>query len=168
MSSRLSIEFSSPSSVSYPLMVLVASKDGAPRLSAAGVALDKDLGGALSRAIKESDFKGEAGEDVVVRASEGTVILFGIGEAESGVEIENLGGQALSSISRAKLKEITLGTDAQDHDWIASFAYGAYLAGYHFSRYFTKGKSAKPTQIKMTLAVADKPVQKKPINITLA
>ena len=156
MSSRLSIEFSSPSSVSYPLMVLVASKDGAPRLSAAGVALDKDLGGALSRAIKESDFKGEAGEDVVVRASEGTVILFGIGEAESGVEIENLGGQALSSIGRAKLKDITLNTDAQDNDWIASFAYGAYLAGYHFSRYFTKGKSAKPTQVKMTLAVADK------------
>ena len=156
MSSRLSIEFSSPSSVSYPLMVLVASKDGAPRLSTDGVALDKDLGGALSRAMKEADFKGKAGEDVVVRASEGTVILFGIGEAESGVEIENLGGQALSSISRAKLKDITLNTDAQNHDWVASFAYGAYLAGYHFSRYFTKGKAAKPTQVKMTLAVADK------------
>ena len=162
MSSRLSIEFSSVSSPSYPLMLLVASQDGAAVLSAVGVALDKNLGGALRRAIKEADFKGEAGEDVVVRASEGTVILFGIGDgaAEAGVAAENLGGQALGSISRAKLKAITLGTDtgtgAQNNDWLASFAYGAYLAGYHFSRYFTKGKAAKPTPIKMTLAVADK------------
>ena len=85
MSSRLSIEFSSASPASYPLMLLVANKDGAPKLSAEGVALDKDLGGALSRAIKEADFKGEAGEDVVVRASAGTVILFGIGAHEAGI-----------------------------------------------------------------------------------
>ena len=157
MTSRLTLQFvSQDNAPSYPVMILVSAKDGKGELDAAGKALDQAFNGALSRAMTEASFKAEAGEDVVVRGPEGSVILLGAGADDAvGVESENLGGHVMAAMAKAKLKDITLMATGRPADWVASLAYGAYLAGYHFSRYFTKGKNANPTQASMAIVADD-------------
>jgi leucyl aminopeptidase len=158
MTSRLTLQFvSQDDASSYPVMVLVSAKDGKAELDAAGKALDHTFNGALSRAMTEASFKAEPGEDVVVRAAEGSVILLGAGGNKAiGVDSENLGGHVMAAMARSKLKDITLLANGRSAEWVASLAYGAYLAGYHFSRYFTKGKNANPAQASISI-VADDP-----------
>ena len=157
MTSRLTLQFvSQDKAPSYPVMLLVSAKDSNPFLDAAGKALDQTFNGAISRAMTEASFKADPGEDVVIRGTEGSVILVGIGANEAiGVESENLGGHIMAAMAKSKLKDITLMASGRSADWVASLAYGAYLAGYHFSRYFTKGKNANPTQASMAIIVDD-------------
>ena len=78
MTSRITIQFTAKHDAStYPVILLVSGKDDAATLDSAGIALDKSLSGALTRAMTEADFKAGAGEDIIVRAAEGTVILVG-------------------------------------------------------------------------------------------
>jgi len=157
MTSRLTLQFvSQDKAPSYPVMLLVSAKDSNPFLDAAGKALDQTFNGAISRAMTEASFKADPGEDVVIRGTEGSVILVGIGANEAiGVESENLGGHIMAAMAKSKLKDITLMASGRSVDWVASLAYGAYLSGYHFSRYFTKGKNANPTQASMAIVVDD-------------
>ncbi len=158
MTSRITIQFTSKHDApSYPLILLVSAKKGTASLEPAGQAIDDSLNGAISRAITEAEFKADAGDDLVIRAAEGTVLLVGMGEkADLGMASEHLGGHIASALFRAKLKDATLYAAETTAEWLASIAHGAHLAGYHFSRYFTKGKAAKPTISTLNIAVDDK------------
>ena len=157
MTSRITIQFTAKHDApSYPLILLVSAKKGTASLEPAGQAIDDSLNGAISRAITEAEFKADAGDDLVIRAAEGTVLLVGMGEkADLGMASEHLGGHIASALFRAKLKDATLYAAETTAEWLASIAHGAHLAGYHFSRYFTKGKAAKPTISTLNIAVDD-------------
>ena len=158
MTSRITIQFTAKHDApAYPVILLVSGKDDAATLDSAGIALDKSLSGAITRAMTEAEFKAGAGEDIIVRAAEGTVILVGSGASvDIGTDTEHLGGYVASALSRSKLKHATLHVSDMSPDWMASVAHGAHLAGYHFSRYFTKGKAAKPVMSTLNIAVDDK------------
>jgi len=102
MTSRLTLQFvSQDKAPSYPVMLLVSAKDSNPFLDAAGKALDQTFNGAISRAMTEASFKADPGEDVVIRGTEGSVILVGIGANEAiGVESENLGGHIMAAMAK--------------------------------------------------------------------
>ncbi|MGB2436955.1 MAG: leucyl aminopeptidase family protein, partial [Candidatus Puniceispirillales bacterium] len=158
MSSRIIIEFTTKHDTpAYPIILLASGKNGSAVLDAAGQSLDKNLNGAITRAMAEADFKAGAGDDIVIRAAEGTVILVGQGAAaDLGTATEHLGGHIASALGRSHLKHATLLVSDMPAEWLASVAHGAHLAGYHFSRYFTKGKAATPVISNLNIAVDDK------------
>ena len=158
MSSRIIIEFTTKHDTpAYPIILLASGKNGSAVLDAAGQNLDKNLNGAITRAMAEADFKASAGDDIIIRAAEGTVILVGLGAlADIGIATEHLGGHIASALGRSNLKHATLLVSDMPAEWLASVAHGAHLAGYHFSRYFTKGKAATPVISNLNIAVDDK------------
>lgn len=153
MTATLHLTFSSPSSDhQYPMMVTASATDDGFSLSASAQAQDKVLGGALSRAAGEADFKGKAGQTLVVRGGEGTVIVIGTGkELSAGKTAEDLGGHVFSAFSKANLTDITLVLDDDDGECVADIAHGAHLASYVFKHYFTKGDAAKVKMKSLTI-----------------
>ena len=163
MTATLSIDFKSiPDTITFPVVVLAACDAGdegaGVTLSASGMAADKALGGAINRAIAESEFKAKQGTSMVVRDGAGTAIIVGRGDGgiEPGTSAEDIGGAVYSAIDKAGLKNATLMIDGDDAtlaaDIAADIAHGAHLASYVFRHYFTKGDKA---EIKMkTLAIA--------------
>ncbi|MGB2324181.1 MAG: M17 family peptidase N-terminal domain-containing protein, partial [Candidatus Puniceispirillales bacterium] len=103
MSSRIIIEFTTKHDTpAYPIILLASGKNGSAVLDAAGQSLDKNLNGAITRAMAEADFKAGAGDDIVIRAAEGTVILVGQGAAaDLGTATEHLGGHIASALGRS-------------------------------------------------------------------
>ena len=165
MTSSLTLAFSSTlKAVKFPLIVTAAMPEGktsgkarqaasAPLLSPSAKAADKATEGAVSRAIREAGFKAEAGKTLVIRASQGTVILLGTGVAlQLGTASEDIGGAIFKALAAAELTEAVLAFDEDDKQLAASLGYGAMLASYHFTAYRTHGKLAKPTGRKLTIA----------------
>ncbi|MGU9962363.1 MAG: hypothetical protein ACNYPF_05090, partial [Candidatus Puniceispirillales bacterium WSBS_2018_MAG_OTU23] len=89
MTATLSIDFKSiPDTITFPVVVIAACDAGdegaGVTLSASGMAADKALGGAINRAIAESEFKAKQGTSMVVRDGAGTAII--VGRGDGGIE----------------------------------------------------------------------------------
>ncbi|MCB2081276.1 MAG: leucyl aminopeptidase [Hyphomicrobiales bacterium] len=134
------------------------------KLSPLAAELDKQSDGALARAIKGADFKGEKGKllSVIPGASvkQERIVLLGVGEQkdlEKDTDIEALGGKVVTYLNRVRadkaalvletgLGGVTAGRAA------ALIANGALLASYSFDKYFTKRKDEdKPTLENLTV-----------------
>ncbi|HCK17788.1 MAG TPA: leucyl aminopeptidase, partial [Thalassospira sp.] len=120
--------------------VIAFATEGADLMPSA-VALDEATGGAITKAIKASTFKGKSGQSLQVLAPANVdlsrVIIFGIGkEAEFDViAAQKLGGSVTTRAISTGEKELSV---LFDMEGLASdFATGAMLRDYRFDKYRT-------------------------------
>ena len=158
MTATLSLDFiASPETGSWPMIVLAHGSDNGSDesvvLSSSAKAADDAMGGAITRAVAEAEFKAGEGAKLVVRSGEGTVVLLGTGKGlAAGLKAENLGGHAYGALAAASLSDATLMLDDLPQDQVMDIALGAHLASYKFSHYFTKGDQASPKQRHLNIA----------------
>ncbi len=113
--------------------------------------MDKQLKGALTRAIKVQSFKGEKGKDLTLLAPEGTtlkkVFILGIGKIADLTEadFETIGGKAAGYASDGGALAICLEGELENGvggaEIAARVALGAQLGAYRFNKYKTKDKT---------------------------
>ena len=153
----------SPQSGAIAAGVLADSK-----LTANAAALDKACGGALSRAIEASRFKGKLGQFLEVVAPPGLpnsrVVLCGLGKPAElkDSDVEGIGGGLVALLNKAGEKEATVlldklpGKGPSTAQRAAQAALGALLRSYRFDKYKTKEKEeAKPTLARLTWMLDD-------------
>lgn len=141
MPARLSVDFpaySADAVLALPAVLVMDSPEFPADTSPA--VLNDELVRAITRAIKEADFKAKMGDSLVVRGEKGTVVLVGCksDEAEDAQKLTDIGGAVFKAINAASLKKVNIYADNLSADDSARLAYGAVLASYHFPKYFTK------------------------------
>ena len=127
--------------------------------------VDKKTGGALTRALETSRFKGKKGDFLEIMAPNGLevsrVILFGLGEVEKlgQTDMEALGGSLVKRLNTSGARSVTVILDELNADEIktneaaASVAAGAMMGSYRFQKYKTDIDDAKePTLTRMTVS----------------
>lgn len=159
----MKISFSTPSLPRSGAIVVGVLSDRT--LLATGQRLDKSTGGALTRAMKASRFKGASGQTLTVLAPAGTgasrVVLIGMGEGGRFdlLAAQAFGGRAYRAVAGDGDKSVVIavdpvkGSSAKTAEIAANTAYGARLASYRFDKYRTKEKAdAKPSVKSVTIA----------------
>jgi leucyl aminopeptidase len=137
-------------------------------LSPTGEALDKQSGGALTRAMAASRFTGRKDEVLGVLAppqlAVGRVLLIGVGKAEAldRAALHALGGNIVAQLNSAGESEASVALDKLDGmkpkpaDAAADLAFGARLRAYRFDKYRTKEKpEQKPSLKALTIMTRD-------------
>lgn len=145
------------------------------KLSAAAADLDKRIGGAISKAIKSSDFKGSFGSFLTVAATSDIepdrIVLAGVGGGKKDDEEEevekltvqsfiNLGGKINKHLNAIRAKVAFVAVESRidnfaRSDIAANLAYGAKLASYGFYKYFTKKKDDEKPSLKQLTIMLD-------------
>ncbi len=156
MTSTLDLSFApQPTKPAFPMLAFAfASGDDKkpPILSESAIQADAACGGAITQAIKDTEFKASAGSSLTVRCADGAVVIIGAGKAFTpGKEAEDIGGHITAALAKNSLIKATLMIDSDDAAIIIGIGLGAVLAAYKFSHYFTKGDKAKPKQRKLTI-----------------
>ena len=156
MTSTLDLSFApQPTKPAFPMLAFAfASGDDKkpPILSESAIQADAACGGAITQAIKDTEFKASAGSSLTVRCADGAVVIIGAGKAFTpGKEAEDIGGHITAALAKNSLIKATLIIDSDDAAIISGIGLGAVLAAYKFSHYFTKGDKAKPKQRKLTI-----------------
>jgi leucyl aminopeptidase len=143
----MQISFTAPSVVTAGAWVVGAA--GTALLPGA-VAADKASGGALSRAVKFSTFKGKSGQMLEVLAPAGMkvsrLLLVGMGTPEALDEkgLETLGAQIVGRLfttgeTAATLEiDVPKGSKVKKAELAAHLAFGATLKSYSFNKYRTQ------------------------------
>jgi leucyl aminopeptidase len=145
-------------------IILLVGED--KKLSTLGTSLDKQMDGALSKAIVNGKFSGKRGQFVTIVAPKKVktnyVILAGFGTVKSltARALESIGGNTVPHLNAARVKTATLFYEAPKSSPVAAgeaaarIAHGASLRNYRFDKYFTK-KTAdeKPTLTGLTVAL---------------
>ena len=134
-------------------LVLLCRPDAA--LSATGQAVDDATGGAVSRAIADSAFKGERGSFLEIIAPAGLdcgrLILAGSGSLDELGEATaaDIGGAIVARLAKGSVSRATIVLDAlpgltfDGGTLAARIAFGALLRSYRFDRYLGDGKKKK-------------------------
>ncbi len=129
--------------------IVVVGAGAQNKLSPRAEQIDKQVDGALSRAVKAARFSGKLGEYLAVLAPAGrknaTYLIVGTGEAKKFGELEaqTFGAgvyQAVQSVEGTNavvLAEAPSGAPAQLADIAAHLGYGARLRSYSFDKYKT-------------------------------
>ena len=151
------------------------AKEGLAQLTPAGERLDRELGGAILRAVSAARFKGRKGAALTVLApaakGPARVVVAGLGEADALDElaIEAAGGAAYAELARGQdgaasvAVEVPKGTGkVKLADMAAALALGARLRSYRFDKYRTKQKPEdKPKLASLTVHVKGAAAAKK-------
>ncbi|HEV2363387.1 MAG TPA: leucyl aminopeptidase [Caulobacteraceae bacterium] len=141
-------------------VAVLAFDDGT--LAPAAAKLDKALKGALTRAVSQGRFKGEAGQTIDLIAPAGLeaarVVLVGAGKADAFDEraAETAAAQALGAVKATGVERLVLQLGAQTPAIAAAAALGVKLAAYRFGKYRTKERPEKtPSVARVDIAVDD-------------
>jgi leucyl aminopeptidase len=144
----MQISFAAPAAISAGSWVVAAVEGGA--LLPAALAADKASGGALTRALKFSRFKGAPGQMVEVLAPAGLaasrLLLVGLGKPDTLDEkgLETIGAQVVARLlgageARATFEvDVPKGCKVKKAELAAYLAFGAKLRAYAFNQYRTK------------------------------
>ena len=144
----MQITFAAPAVIKAGSWVVGATDGGA--LLPAALAADKASGGALTRALKFSRFKGSPGQMVEVLAPAGLaasrLLLVGLGKPETLDEksLETFGAQIAGRLLGAGEAAATFqidvpkGCKVKKDELAAHLAFGALLRSYVFNQYRTK------------------------------
>ena len=131
-------------------------------LSGAAAAVDQAAGGALTRALAASRFKGAKGQvlDLVAPAGlkAGRLLLLGAGPREKADDLilEHAAASAYQSVKTSGLTQLTLDMGAASPAQAGCAAIGVRLAAYRFDRYRTTEKpELKPSIETVRIAVDD-------------
>ena len=162
----MKISFSEISLAKSGAIAAAVYADG--KLSKSAQAIDKKIGGAITKAIKNNRFKGDNGQLLELNAPAGLsasrVVLFGLGKPEKVTDLilqaagaklaRHLSGTGESQLGvildgvRGKMGSIALADAAAD------VAYGARLGSYRFDRYRTTEKPEKKPSLKALTVMA--------------
>ncbi len=128
------------------------------KLTESAKSLDKQLKGAIARAVKVGRFEGNCGQSVSIPAPGGSkldvVLVVGLGDAKSldALALQDLGGRIYSAVSMSGSATVSICVDAVRGcklgagDMAAEVAFGARLCSYRFDKYRTKEDAkAKPS-----------------------
>jgi leucyl aminopeptidase len=153
MSKPTTFSFANISPVKSGVLILLG-EDGAP-LSRTAKALDKTSGGAISRAVKQRNFKGKnkSALDILVPEKLGLsrLLIVGTGALKDYGENEwlELGGRIRAKLSGTDNPNVTLVLERAKSgevsgDEAAQVALGAMMRGYKFDKYKTKAGKKDP------------------------
>lgn len=136
------------------------------KLGTAGTALDKTLGGALSRGMQAQGFKDKAGESFSLygAGSYDRVVVLSAGPANkvNDLTLTAAGGHLYIALSKGKASDVAVVADVKDKAAPAPIAHGAVLRSYRFDKYRTKLKAEdKPKLAALTLHTKDLAAVKK-------
>ena len=146
--------------------IAVGALDGGA-LTPRAAELDRQSGGALSRALSVSRFKGKHGQIVEVLAPSGVkasrILLVGIGKPAEldGPAAERVAAAIVGRLFNNGEKDVTIaidakGTKAKGADLAAHLAMGARLRSYAFNTYRTRNREDyEPTLQHVTIATPD-------------
>ena len=130
--------------------------------SPAAEALDKQMSGALKRAVGSSRFKGSTGQTVSILAPSGTpagrVIVVGAGKqsAFDAKGAEDAGAHAYNAAKNSGAESLLLMMPPAGPERQAHAALGIRLASYRFDKYrTTETPEKKPSVKSVSIAVAD-------------
>ncbi|KGQ21136.1 leucyl aminopeptidase [Thermus filiformis] len=136
-----------------PLKVVGVTPSG---LLPQGQALDRALGGGLGQVLKETGFKGEAGETLLVARPEGAFLLFGLGK-KRGQDLDRLrehGGRLAQALDRLSFREaaveVFFAEELGRKEAAYALAEGLYLGSYRFLKY----KKEEGKRLRVLLAQA--------------
>jgi leucyl aminopeptidase len=158
----MKINFAAPRSLKSGTIVLPVSEGR--KLTSAGQVLDRKSGGALTRAMAASRFKGRGEEHLAVLAPAklgvARVLLIGIGKGDGERNlVQRNGGVIVAQLNAAGETEATVMVEETGEAGAraaANLAFGARLRVYRFDKYRTKEKpEAKPTLANLTFQVKD-------------
>jgi leucyl aminopeptidase len=136
-----------------------------PELLPAARKADQACGGAISRALKVSRFKGKPGQTLEVLAPEGAkasrVVVIGLGEAGKfdANAAENASAGVIAALSKAGETSVTLEIDAPKGSKLkpgplaTHLAMGAKLRSYTFNHYRTKDLDDHEFKLKSVVVV---------------
>jgi leucyl aminopeptidase len=143
---------------------IVGAVEG-PELLPAARKADQACGGAISRALKVSRFKGKPGQTLEVLAPDGAkasrVVVIGLGEAGKfdANAAENASAGVIAAMSKAGETSVTLEIDAPKGSKLkpgplaAHVAMGARLRSYTFNHYRTKDLDDHEFKLKSVVVV---------------
>ncbi len=138
--------------VDRPGAIVVFATDGGT-LCASAEKLDKQSGGAISRAIKASRFKGGKGQTLKIFAPAGVkasqILVLGLGkpDAVDALAAQNAGGTVVKELGASTEKSASIAVDpikgasVSATAFASNAAYGALLGSYRFDKYRTKEKA---------------------------
>jgi leucyl aminopeptidase len=138
-------------------------------LSAFASRLDEELDGQLTRAMKNSRFKGKKEQwlDILAPSNSplGRIVLYGVGEVGKldELSLEAVGGTFVGRMNKAGETQATIVVDCPDGAPLAPsaaaahVAYGAMLGSYEFTRYHTQREEDSGASM-VRLAVGSKQV----------
>ena len=128
------------------------------KLTDSAAAVDKATGGAVTRAIKASSFKGGKHHSLTIMTPAGKiarVVCVGLGKAKdiTRLELQTLGGNIVKTLgahaaTAQVLVDAVKGCDLKPHEMAAEIAMGAKLGSYQFDKYKTKKKDHDKRQLK--------------------
>ena len=161
----MKIAFIEPALPTRGALAVGASKGG--KLSPPAADLDKRTGGAISRAIKASRFRGGKGEQLDVLAPTGVranhIMVVGLDNPAklTAADFRAIGGRIVANFNRAGAKDgtILIGAGSANNDLAladraAQVAFGARLRSYRFDKYRTKQKpESKPSLVNLKIGV---------------
>jgi len=154
----MKITFSTPSQPRSGTLVVGVLKGG--QMLSTTAALDKKSGGAVSRAMKTSRFKGEKGQWLSLLAPSNLplnrLVLLGIGKAKDidDKRLQAAGGRIVSMLAKKGDSTVRVAVDAikespiRSSDMAAQLAFGALLRSYRFGKYRTKEKTKDKPSLK--------------------
>jgi leucyl aminopeptidase len=154
----MQISFTAPSITGAGALVVGASSGSA--LWPSAQAADKAAGGALSRAIKTSRFKGKAGQVLEILAPAGMkatrIILLGFGAAGDlkAAALEAAGARVVARLLTSGEKDVHFAIDVvkgvtlKPTELATHLAIGAKLRSYSFDTYRTKDREEREPSLK--------------------
>ena len=139
--------------------ILVAIEDGRA-LRPSAVPVDRQAGGAVSRAVATGRFSGKKDQILDIVAPAGLkadrIIALGVGSQEglSTLDRQKLGGATAAHCNKVGVRHIAIPTT--DAEAVADFLHGMTLRSYRFDKYRTTQKDSDlPTLAKVTLVADD-------------
>ncbi len=158
----ISVNFKSPTPPSKGALALGVFHDN--KLSPAAKEWDEKTDKAISRAIKNSKFKGETGQTLRIPSPNGSklsqIILVGLGKAPTESDFYKVGGAVVKAMSPSTDEEVTLHIDGFNkitpHEAAAYLGAGAKLKSWRFDKYFTKKKPEDLPALKSVTILTDK------------
>lgn len=164
----MKVNFSKPRSPKSGAYVVFALPGH--RLSPTADAIDKDSDGAIRRAIKAANFKGERGDLLELYGLPGVkldrVVVAGIGRASEldGGRMEKIGAGVAKKLLTSGEKTVSVVVDGDidglkptPEDLAAHFAFGFKMRSYRFDRYLTKEPANKKISVTSLAMMAPSP-----------
>jgi leucyl aminopeptidase len=149
-------------------LLAVGVFSGRQRWEAGVRALDRRLGGALSRGVELGDFKGEVGSASLAygdgRVGPQRILIVGLGDLQS-IELDALRKAAALAAGKAmglRVRTLTvllhtgLGRSFEDAAVGRAIAEGACFGGYRYDEYVTAGDPERPTELKVEILEPDR------------
>jgi len=156
-------------SITADLAAVGVFSDGA-RLSGPAAALDKKLGGAISKIIRTGDFTGKAKSSVVVygngKVGPKRVLVVGLGE-KGKLKSDTIRRAALTAASKAvslKAKTVVIalhqvaGKKFDNKQMGQAIAEGVHLGGYRYDEFMSKAKEERIKSLAAVVVDADSAV----------